>query len=51
MYTPIETARFNDVDPEAWLAEVIARIAVHPINQIDDFLLCQAHDRTASSQS
>jgi IS66 C-terminal element len=27
MYTLIETARLNDVDPEAWLADVIARIA------------------------
>jgi transposase len=38
MYTLIETARFNGVDPEAWLADVIARIADHPINQIDDLL-------------
>jgi transposase len=38
MYTLIETARFNDGDPEAWLADVIARIAGHPINQIDDLL-------------
>ncbi len=38
MYTLIETARFNDVNPEAWLADVIARIADHPINQIDDLL-------------
>jgi transposase len=38
MYTLIETARSNDVDPEAWLADVIARIADHPINQIDDLL-------------
>jgi IS66 C-terminal element len=32
MYTLIETARLNDVDPEAWFADVIARIADHPIN-------------------
>ena len=38
MYTLIETARFNDVDPEAWLADVIARIADHPINRIDEML-------------
>ncbi len=31
MYMMIENARFNDVDPEAWLADVIARIADHPI--------------------
>jgi len=26
----IATARLNDVDPQAWLAEVLARIAGHP---------------------
>ena len=38
IYTLIETARLNDIDPEAWLADVIARIADHPINRIDDLL-------------
>ena len=38
MYTLIETARFNDVDPEAWRADVIARIADHPINRIEELL-------------
>jgi hypothetical protein len=32
LYTLIETAKLNGVDPEAWLADVIARIADHPIN-------------------
>jgi transposase len=36
LYTLIETARLNDVDPEAWLADVIGRIADHPINRVDD---------------
>jgi transposase len=36
MYTLIETAKLNDVDPEAWLTNVIARIADHPINRIDE---------------
>jgi hypothetical protein len=26
MYTLIQTARFNGVDPDAWLADVLARI-------------------------
>jgi hypothetical protein len=30
MYTLIETARLNDVDPEAWLGDLISRIADHP---------------------
>jgi transposase len=29
MYTLIRTARLNDVDPQAWLADVLARIAEH----------------------
>ena len=27
MYTLIQTAKLNDVDPQAWLADVLARIA------------------------
>ncbi len=30
LYTLIQTARLNDVDPQAWLADVLARIADHP---------------------
>jgi hypothetical protein len=35
-YTLIETARMNDVNPEAWLTWVLERIADHKINRIDD---------------
>jgi hypothetical protein len=38
MYTLIETARLNGVDPEAWLADVIGRIPDHPINRVDQLL-------------
>jgi transposase len=38
MYTLIETAKMCDVDVEAYLADVIARIADHPINRIDELL-------------
>jgi uncharacterized protein (TIGR03118 family) len=31
MYTIIETAKMNGLDPEAYLADVIARIADHPV--------------------
>jgi len=37
-YTLITTARLNGLDPEAWLADVIARIADYPANRIDDLL-------------
>ncbi|MGI9419467.1 MAG: IS66 family transposase [Geminicoccaceae bacterium] len=38
IYTLIETAKMNRLDPEAYLADVIARIADYPINQIEDLL-------------
>jgi transposase len=31
MYTLIQTAKLNEVDPQAWLADVLARIADHKI--------------------
>ena len=37
-YTLIETARLNDVDPQAWLAQVLERIPDYRINRIDDLL-------------
>ncbi len=37
-YTLIETAKLNGVDPQAWLTDVLTRIADHPINKIDEFL-------------
>jgi hypothetical protein len=38
LYTLIQTARLNDVDPQAWLADVLARIADHPVSRLDDLL-------------
>jgi hypothetical protein len=38
IYTLIETARPNDVDPEAWLGNVISRTAHHPNTKIDELL-------------
>ena len=34
MLTLIHTARLNDVDPQAWLADVLARIADHKITDL-----------------
>ncbi len=28
----------NDVDPQAWLADVLARIAEHPSQRLDELL-------------
>lgn len=38
LYTLIETAKLNGVDPQAWLTHVIENIADHPINKIDQLL-------------
>jgi transposase len=38
MYSLIVTAKMNDVDPHAWLADVLARIATHPAHRIDELL-------------
>jgi transposase len=38
MYTLIVTAKMNDVDPQAWLADVLARIADHPSQRLDELL-------------
>src|SRR6266851_1314414 len=38
MYSLIVTAKLNNIDPQAWLADVLARIAEHPAHRIDDLL-------------
>ncbi len=38
MYTLIQTARLNSVDPQAWLADVLARINDHPARDLDALL-------------
>lgn len=38
LYTLVQTARLNNVDPQAWLADVLARIAEHPATRLDELL-------------
>jgi hypothetical protein len=38
MYSLIITAKMNDVDPQAWLADILARIAAHPARRLDKLL-------------
>jgi hypothetical protein len=38
MYTLIVTAKMNDADPQAWLADVLARIADIPQNRLHELL-------------
>jgi transposase len=38
IYTLVETAKLNDVDPQAWLADVLARLQDHPAKRITELL-------------
>jgi transposase len=38
MYSLIISAKMNGVDPQAWLADVLARIATHPAHRLDELL-------------
>ena len=37
-YTLIETAKLIGVNPQAWLTDVLSRVADHKINGIDELL-------------
>ena len=37
-FTLIETAKLNDVDPQAWLTWVLAQIADHKITRLDELM-------------
>jgi len=50
MTTLIMTAKLNGVDPQAWLADVLARMAEQPVRRLADFLpwSWSANARTAA---
>ena len=37
-FTLIETAKLNGVDPQAWLTDVLSRIADHKITKLDELM-------------
>ena len=46
MATLIQTAKLNDVDPQAWLADVLARTNDHAISALE---LAKAHAKPCRS--
>jgi transposase len=38
IYTIVETCKMNGINPQAYLADVIERIADHPANRVDELL-------------
>jgi len=38
IYTLVETAKLNNIDPQAWLADVLARLPGHPAKRIHELL-------------
>jgi transposase len=38
VYSLIATCKLNDVDPRAWLADVLARLPDHPAHRVGELL-------------
>ena len=45
MLTLVHTAKLNDIDPQAWLADVLARIADHKITDLAALLPWNWHQK------
>jgi hypothetical protein len=53
MYSLIVTVKMNDVDPQTWSADVLARIASHPAHRLHELLqpLWQRHSSLNRAQA
>lgn len=45
------TAKLNDIDPQAWLADVLARIADTPITKLEQLLPWNWIPQTVDAQA
>ena len=48
IYTLIVTAKLNGLDPRAWLADVLRRIADHPASRLNELLPWTCNERAAA---
>jgi transposase len=39
MYTLIQSAKLNDIDPQAWFADTLSKIAETPQSRLSELLL------------
>src|SRR5581483_2087342 len=51
IYTLIQTAKLNDVDPQAWLADVLARLPDHPAKRIHELLPWNWHRQNIAAEA
>jgi transposase len=47
----IATAKLNDIDPQAWLADVLARLPDHPAKRIDELLPWNWHRQNVAAEA
>ena len=51
IYTLIATAKLNNIDPQQWLADVLARLADHPARRINELLPWNWHRHDAAARA
>jgi len=51
IYTLIETAKLNGIDPQAWLADVLARLPDYPARKINDLLPWNWQPQTLAAEA
>jgi transposase len=51
MYSLVVTAKMNGIDPQAWLTDVLTRIAAHPAHRLDELLPWNWKPQTPASSA